>query len=238
MITFFTMEKIKYSLVLTLFAFLYIALCPPLAAQKPLKEYQKKWAAAPGVITKVWDVTNSSNNLGVELRISPTGEAPFTAQIHHVYSFMEDAYDNYKPGKALQVRYDAAVSPFDSTKITNKVVIEKFVNSAADSMAVQRTLSLLKCDSVHRQVLANGLPAQAVVLEYKPYENVDLRIKGNNPEITLRLEVKPEDKNPFKATVEGIVILEASIPKYQPGKILYVKYDPDDLTKVAVDHSE
>jgi len=232
------MKKIKYSLGLILFAFIYLALDSQLSAQKPLKEYQKRWTAAPGVITKVWDVTNSSNNLGVELRITPTGDAPFTAQIHHVYSFMEDAYDNYKPGKAVQVRYDAAVAPFDSTKITNKVVIEKFINSSADSLAVLRTLNLLKCDSAHRQVLANGVSAQAVVLEYSSYQNSDLRIKGNNPAITLRLEVKPEDKKPFKATVEGIVILEASIPKYQPGKILYVKYDPDDLTKVAVDHSE
>ena len=232
------MKKMKSLLALTLFVFMYLALCVTLYAQKPLKEYQKKWTPAPAVITKAWDVTTSSNNLGLELNVTPVADPPFTVQIHHIYSFMEDAYNSYVPGKKVQVRYDAAAFPFNPKKPSNKVVIEAFEATHADSIGVQNTLNLLKYDSLFREILSYGITAQAVVLECKPYQNMELKVKGNNPAITLKLEVKPEGRPSFKATVDGIIILESSIPKYQPGKTIYVKYDPGDLKKVAVYHSE
>jgi len=33
------------------------------------------------------------------------------------------------------------------------------------------------------------------------------------------------------------VVVQASVPKYQPGNIISVKYDAADTTRVAIDHS-
>ena len=33
------------------------------------------------------------------------------------------------------------------------------------------------------------------------------------------------------------IVSAASIPKYQPGHTIFVKYDPADTTRVAIEHS-
>ena len=41
---------------------------------------------------------------------------------------------------------------------------------------------------------------------------------------------------PFQATAQGVVGISATA-KYQPGKTVWVKYDPSDSSKVILDHS-
>jgi len=50
------------------------------------------------------------------------------------------------------------------------------------------------------------------------------------------LEVKPEGRDAFQAVTMG-VIAEVSVPKFQAGKTVTVKYDPDDISQVAISHS-
>jgi len=242
------MRKSATPITLLFFALVYMALCPRVVAQKPLTKEQKTWTPAPAVVIKSWQVSAASNKVGLELKITPAVGPPFTAQIHHTYSFMEDAYNNYKTGKTATVRYDPGAMPIDPDKPTNKVVIDNF--DVGTSNVTTRTISsssnanpnqmagLMKCDSLHRLILSYGDTAQSVILEYKSYLNANITVNGSNPVITLILEVLPNGKAPFKATVEGMVIGGAFVSKYLPGQRLYVRYDPNDLTKVAVDHSE
>lgn len=83
-------------------------------------------------------------------------------------------------------------------------------------------------------VLEVGLPAQAVILSIQmgdrklTYRGVDERWL-----VVLELEVQPSDDSAFGAKAEHYVPL-LEIPRFQPGEIVDVRYDPQDKTKVAV----
>ena len=47
------------------------------------------------------------------------------------------------------------------------------------------------------------------------------------------LEVQPPGGEPFQAQATG-VIFEDSVPKFQPGNTIYVKYDLNDINKVSI----
>jgi hypothetical protein len=65
---------------------------------------------------------------------------------------------------------------------------------------------------------------------------LNIFVNGANPTMKLRVEVRPETGPKFQADTIGI-IAEASVQKFEPGDIIHVKYDPNDLTKVAIEHS-
>jgi hypothetical protein len=92
---------------------------------------------------------------------------------------------------------------------------------------------LTKINDANEQLMQYGEEAKAIVMKYIP---MGINVNGNNPAVTLELEVLPSSREPFKATVKG-VIKDTSVPKYQPGCEIYVKFDPNDITKVTMSHS-
>jgi hypothetical protein len=82
-------------------------------------------------------------------------------------------------------------------------------------------------------ILLSGKPARAII---KKYTWLGAYINGNNPYAELELEVLPENAAAFPGKARG-AFSEASLPKYQPGCVIYVKYDLYDNSKVAIDHS-
>jgi hypothetical protein len=195
---------------------------------------------ASGVITRIWDTGVTINNnpeIGIEVQVTPSTGMPFTAKAKSVISRLQTSY--YQPGMACTVRYD----PND----TSKVAIESLGSSSGTSSAgtgygnvgysQQQTQQiqdeLMKQDALNQQIMSYGTSAKAVILSY---QDMNIKVNGNNPAVTLEVEVTPDDRPSFKATVKG-VIQDTSVPKYQPGREVYVKYDPNDLTKVTMDHS-
>jgi hypothetical protein len=79
----------------------------------------------------------------------------------------------------------------------------------------------------------SGRPARAII---KKYTWLGAYVNGNNPYVELELEVLPENAASFSGKARG-VIADASIPKYQPGSEIFVKYDLYDNSKVVIDHS-
>jgi hypothetical protein len=79
----------------------------------------------------------------------------------------------------------------------------------------------------------SGRPARAII---KKYTWLGAYVNGKNPYVELELEVLPENSSSFSGKAKG-VIAEASVPKYQPGQEIYVKYDLYDNSKLAIDHS-
>jgi hypothetical protein len=76
-----------------------------------------------------------------------------------------------------------------------------------------------------------GVPAQAAVLSiYDTGESIN----GYNI-VRLAVEVRPADRQPYQATVGRLVISCLQAFQYQPGKIIAVRYDPRDPSRVAVD---
>jgi hypothetical protein len=83
------------------------------------------------------------------------------------------------------------------------------------------------------EIRATGTAARAKIITSAP---LGINVNGNNPAMTFVLEVYPEGEPAFQAQTTG-VIAEASVPKYQPGMEVYVKYDPADKSRVSLDHS-
>ncbi len=92
---------------------------------------------------------------------------------------------------------------------------------------------LQAADKVSEEIIATGeeAPAKITLANW-----MGVHVNGNNPLMHFMLEVIPPGKPPFMAEVSG-VIAEASLPRYQPGETIAVKFDPKDQTRVALFHS-
>jgi hypothetical protein len=100
-----------------------------------------------------------------------------------------------------------------------------------DIAALEAALAQLQKDN--DAILQTGNPARAII---KKYTWLGAYINGNNPYAELELEVLPENAAAFSGKARG-AFSEASLPKYQPGCEIFVKYDLYDNSKVAIDHS-
>ncbi|HSZ24201.1 MAG TPA: hypothetical protein VK766_00700 [Cytophagaceae bacterium] len=241
------MKKISFQFILVIFILLYVSVQAKLLAQKTSREILKVGTPASAVIKKLWQTPLTVNNqpvVGLELQVIPVSGSPFVVQIHQEISLLQVSY--YQPGSIVQIRYDSTALPINPEKPTKKVVIESLGGSIQSSnpsahdnqiAVAEYTAELLKVDSLNSLIRANGISSKAVILTYNSYKNLNIKVNGNNPAITIEIEVIPDNKPSFRATASG-VIMESSIPKYQPGKIVYIKYDPNDLSKVSMDHSE
>ena len=104
------------------------------------------------------------------------------------------------------------------------------VNSI-DETAMKSQLEQMEKEN--EAIRLSGRPARAII---KKSTFLGAYVNGNNPWVSLELEVLPEGLSAFSATAKG-VISEAAQAKYQPGCEIYVKYDYYDNSKVAIDHS-
>lgn len=76
-----------------------------------------------------------------------------------------------------------------------------------------------------------GTPAEAEILRIW-----DTGITVNDdPVIGMEVEVRPYDGDPYQAVIPKTWISRLDIPQFQPGRILAVRYDPQNPTKVAID---
>ena len=92
---------------------------------------------------------------------------------------------------------------------------------------------LAEIDKKNKEIFSAGTSCKAIVTKYTW---LGIYVNGNNPAAELVLEVLPPDTPAFTAKVIG-VFLESSVPKYQPGEDITVKYDPYDHSRVTVEHS-
>lgn len=231
------MNKIKLVLFLILS---YLVVCPKLVAQVAtltIKDHQKKWNPAPARILEIWQTAEYINYqpvVKIKLQVKPPGADSFIVNIHHIYSVLEAPYLNV--GKIAQVRYDSKGMPFDPSKKTKDVVIEAYGEIGQDSAVMnQNTKDLLAYNTLHGQILSYGDSATAIVLEYSSWRNVEFTLDTMQLVVAnLDVKVMPNGKPPFRALIEAVIIKKASVYKCQPGKIISVKYDPNDLTKVTI----
>jgi hypothetical protein len=92
---------------------------------------------------------------------------------------------------------------------------------------------LVEFDAQGKQVLSYGTSCRAIVTKYTW---LGIYVNGQNPAVQLEVEVMPADRPAFRAILHG-VIMETSVPKFQPGEDIYVKYDPADTSKITIEHS-
>jgi len=92
---------------------------------------------------------------------------------------------------------------------------------------------LAEIDKKNKEIFASGSSCKAIVTKYTW---LGIFVNGNNPASRLEIEVLPPDAPAFNAEVVG-VLMESSVPKFQPGEEITVKYDTGDHSRVTIEHS-
>lgn len=92
---------------------------------------------------------------------------------------------------------------------------------------------LLAQEQVYNQLRQIGIEAPAIILSVM---DTGLRIGDNSSMFHFDLEVHPENKPPFRSETHSTVS-DSMRPKFLPGIHVYVKYNPDDQTQVALDRA-
>jgi hypothetical protein len=192
--------------------------------------------SAQAVILKVWQtgtVMNETNpQIGILLEVRPANKPVFQAETKMFISMLQ--VPQFQPGAVVQVKYD----PQNPTKVAVDAVGGSLdappASQNADPARVQALQAMLEqMKTMQNDLEARGIPAPAQILTAA---NMGVQVNGDNPLMTFQLQVQATDRPPFQATAQGVVGLSA-VGKYQPGRTVYVKYDPNDPTKVVLDHS-
>ncbi len=212
---------------------------------------------ANAVITEIWDTGMTINNqpqIGIKLQVTPQTGMPYIVETKVVISRLQTAY--YQPGVSCVVRYD----PNDLSSVTIESIGGSVGDSAssaagyggfgqqategASSMAPAGTFFagkdpktveqwLMKNDAEGRRIMQVGIECKAIITKN---EWMGAYINGQNPATAFEFEVIPDNEPAYNAKCYG-VIMQTSVPKYQPGKQVWVKYDPNDKNKVTLSHS-
>lgn len=108
----------------------------------------------------------------------------------------------------------------------------------AAGLPTQPTQEAMKAELEQMQkdneaILVSGRPAKAIITKNT---FLGVNVNGNNPYVEIELQVLPENAPAFSGKAKG-VIAETSIPKYQPGCTVFVKYDLYDNSKLVIEHS-
>lgn len=139
----------------------------------------------------------------------------------------------YSPGMEIPVKIDPknemnVVIDFSGIQALTTAGIPQ---AGADMLLLKADLEQMQKDNA--AILVSGKPARAII---KKTTLLGANVNGNNPYVELELEVLPDNYPSFPGKAKG-VIAEASLPKYQPGCTIFVKYDLYDNGKVVVEHS-
>jgi hypothetical protein len=92
---------------------------------------------------------------------------------------------------------------------------------------------LVDIDAKNKEIFAYGTSSKAIVTKYTW---LGIYVNGNNPAAEIEVQVLPTDRPAFGAKTIG-VFMETSVPKFQVGEEIFVKYDPNNTSKVTVEHS-
>ena len=76
-----------------------------------------------------------------------------------------------------------------------------------------------------------GVSAQAEILSIG---ETGLTV-NDNPVITLDVEVRPADRPPYRATIKRLLVSRLEVPQFQPGRVIPVRFDPRDPSRVSFD---
>jgi type II secretory pathway pseudopilin PulG len=183
---------------------------------------------------------NEQPQVRIILEVHPANAPVFQSQATTVISYFQAS--QFQPGAHVQVKYD----PSDMSKVAIAAVISNtggaFGNSMGQSagMVVPPTAAttiamqdLARINAANMQLLETGEAAPATVMNIMP---LGLMVNGDNPAVRFQLEVHPTNRPMFIGQSVG-VISAASLPKFQPGATISVKFDPNDISRVTVAHS-
>lgn len=92
---------------------------------------------------------------------------------------------------------------------------------------------LAENEEKNNKLLSSGKSSRAIVIKYTW---LGIYVNGQNPAVQLELEILPDDRPAFKGTAIG-VIKDTSVPKFQVGEEIFIKYNPENPSEVTIEHS-
>ncbi len=172
------------------------------------------------------------------LEVQPADGKPFQVTVKSIISRLD--VPQFQPGVEVPVVYnpknpkEVAIGEkegpagLDASKGTGALT-----GTASGKQQEELGAQLKAMDAANEEIVAKGqeAPAKIVLSTW-----MGVYVNGQNPLTHFMLEVQPEGREPFQAETTAI-IAEASVPKYQPGSTITVKFDPDDIARVAIFHS-
>jgi len=228
----------------------------PYLREKRSKKLLETGVKANGKIVEMWDTGITINNqpqIEMVIEVTPPTGAPFKSQIKLVISRLQTAY--YQVGVTCVVKYDpnnpktvAIESLGDSVSNDDTAAgFYGYSNPSADKMNQaftgspyfpgknpQQIEEILKVnDTEVKRIMQTGIECKAIIMT-SDFTNV--YVNGDNPVNAFVLEVLPDNETPYQAKCFGVISV-ASTAKFQPGKQVWVKYDPEDKKKITLSHS-
>mgnify|MGYP000850368484 CR=1 FL=1 len=82
----------------------------------------------------------------------------------------------------------------------------------------------------NRQLLKHGVAGEGVIVEIHPTGN----LYNDQPQVRVKIRVSASSTDPFEAETK-MIINPVYLPQFQPGRMVRVKFDPRDHSKVAVE---
>jgi hypothetical protein len=168
----------------------------------------------------------------IEMQIEIPGQPAYNATTKRVISYFQ--VSQFQPGTQLHVMVDPANN--QKVEIMNASDAKNENNPLANASPQQMDElkeKLAEMQKENDRIKAVGTYSKAIVTKFT---NMGVNVNGLNPLATIEIQVMPDNEPAFGATVKG-VIKQTSIQLYQPGEEIFVKYDPYDKSKVAIEHS-
>jgi len=229
----------------------------PYLRSRKRKQLLETGRQADGLITEMWDTGVTINNqpqIGMKIQVTPQTGPPFTSEVIMVVSRLQTAY--YQVGVRCIVKYDpedtktVAIESLGSSLGSTSNSSNNYSNYTDQFSAVQQQAStgspffpgkspsqieeIIKgIDAETKRIISIGMESKAII---KTSQFTNIYLNGENPFNFFELEVLPDNQPAFEATCYGLISV-ASTSKFQPGKQIWVKYDPNDKSKVTLSHS-
>ncbi len=211
------------------FSIFWFFIRPMISRSKLLKTGEQR----QGKILEVWDTGVTINNdpqIGLLVEAMDRYGKPYSVKTKLLVSRLQVA--NVRPGLPVILRVD----PRNDQNVTVETLGNLSGAPAQMEMdeyqkAMQKMVEQI--DLENKDILLSGIAAEAKVIGYY---DLNVKVNGDNPLVMLFVEVHPGLKEPFYADVKGVIAVQ-SIPKFQPGEMITVKYDLKNPRRVTVEHS-
>lgn len=213
--------------------FVFVTFINPILRNQKLLKTGEPGTALIKSVSDTGVTINNAPQVKIVLEVRPKFKPPYEATTKILVSRLQPDY--YRPGMTVAVRINpdkpAEVAIDPNASVTGSASQSQGGSSGVTEAEAIKTAT--EFEAFNQKLAASGESALARIMQTTP---MGFTVNGNNPAIELLVEVEPAGKPKFLGRAQG-VIAEASVPKYQPGKSIYVKFDPADTTRVAIERS-
>ena len=192
-----------------------------------------------------WLMKNGIKGTATVLSIKSTGLYAYNGFVSKINLLVEiPGRQEYAASTRMVIRtgmklYNGVkVAVMVSKRNEAKLVIMRHGNlvigpDASPELSDELTQKLVEIENENSHIRATGTYCKAIITGFS---NLKIIVDGDSQFARIEVRVLPENESAFTATTEAL-IKDTSLAKYQPGQEIFVKYDPNDKSKVAIEHS-